>query len=288
MAACGVAQAAPASAPSARLTYPLHLGAYDARYDYDWLVLRTALEKTAASHGPFSMKQFSEAMSPQRVAQELALPHGRINVMARAASPEFDRDFLTVRIPIDKGLLGYRVLLVRKDDLPRFAQVRSVQDLRKLRAGMGKGWADVAVLAHAGLPVVEGSAHENLYAMLLAKRFDYFARGVDEAQWEIKEFGARFPHMAIEPTLLLRYPLPRYLYLRRDAEGEALARRLTVGLETMVRDGTLGALFRQHKGPVIEPLHLDQRRLLTLANPGLPDTPQQRPELWYSPGGTAR
>lgn len=280
---CALVRAAPPA--RANVTYPLHLGAYDARYDYDWLVLRTALEKTAASHGPFGMRQFSEAMSPQRVAQELALPHGRINIMARAASPEFDRDFIPLRIPIDKGLLGYRVLLVRKDDLSRFARVRSVRDLRKLRAGMGKGWADVAVLAHAGLPLVEGSAHENLYAMLTANRFDYFARGVDEAQWEIKEWGPRFPQVAIEPTLLLRYPLPRYLYLRRDAEGEALARRLTAGLETMVRDGTLESLFRQHKGPVIEPLRLERRRLLTLTNPGLPDTPLQRPELWYSPGG---
>lgn len=240
-AVCTVARAA-APKPAATVIYPLHLGTYDARYDYDWLVLRSALEKTTPSHGPFEMKQFSEAMSPQRVAQELVLPNGRINVMARAASPEFDRSFITVRIPIDKGLLGYRVLLVRKDDLPRFARVRSVQDLRKLRAGMGKGWTDVAVLAHAGLP----------------------------------------------PTLRLRYPLPRYLYLRRDAEGEALARRLTAGLETMVRDGTLDALFRQHKGPVIEPLHLDKRRLLTLTNPGLRETPQQRPELWYAPGGAAR
>ncbi|GAB2867690.1 transporter substrate-binding domain-containing protein [Pseudoduganella ginsengisoli] len=283
LAACAAVRAAPKSAT--KVVYPLHLGSYDARYDYDWLVLRTALEKTVPAFGPFTMQQFGEAMSPQRVAQELVLPHGRINIMARAVSPEFERDDLPIRIPIDKGLLGYRVLLVRKDDLPRFARVRSLQDLRKLRAGMGKGWADVAVLAHAGLPVVEGSAHENLYAMLMANRFDYFARGVDEAQWEIKEYGARFPQMAIEPTLLLRYPLPRYLFVRRDTEGEGLAKRLKAGLEIMVQDGTLDALFRQHKGPIIEPLQLDKRRLLTLANPGLQDIPQQRPELWYSPGG---
>lgn len=283
-AVCGVTHAA-ALEHATTVTYPQHLGVYDARYHYDWLVLRTALEKTAAAHGRSSIRQFSEAMSPQRVAQELLLPDGRINIMARAASPEFNQLFIPVQIPIDRGLLGYRVLLVRKDDVSRFARVRNVQDLRKLRAGMGKGWADVAVLAHAGLPVVAGSAHENLYAMLLANRFDYFARGVDEAQWEIQEYGPRFPQMVIEPTLLLRYPLPRYLYLRRDAQGEALARRLTAGLEIMVRDGTLEALFRQHKGPVIESLHLDQRRLLTLTNPGLRETPQQRPELWYAPGG---
>ncbi len=282
--ACAIGRAAPGAA-AATVIYPLHLGAYDARYAYDWLVLRTALEKTVATHGPFEMKQFTEAMSPRRVSQELALPDGRINVMARAAVPEFEHDFLPVRIPIDKGLLGNRILLVRKEDLPRFAQVRSLQDLRKLRAGMGKGWADVAILAGAGLPVVEGTAQENLYTMLMAGRFDYFARGVDEIQWEMREYGARFPRMVIEPTLLLRYPLPRYIYLRRDAEGEALARRLKAGLETMVQDGALDALFRQYKGPVIESLRLDRRRLLALPNAGLPDMPLHRHELWYAAGG---
>ncbi|MES2257777.1 MAG: hypothetical protein V4724_04625 [Pseudomonadota bacterium] len=270
--------------PVAQVIYPRHLGPADSRYDYDWLVLRTALEKSTPAFGSFEMRQSPEQMSPQRVMQELGLANGRINVCARATAASLERDFLPVRIPIDKGLLGFRVFLVRADDLPRFAAVRTVQDLRSLRAGQGKGWVDIPILAAAGIPVVEGTHHEHLFSMLAAGRFDFFSRGVDEAWVELKERHAQFPQMVIEPTLLLHYPLPRYLFVRRDAEGELLARRLQAGLETMVRDGTLSALFRQHKGPLIERAGLSRRRVLTLPNSGMtPETPLNRSELWYNP-----
>ncbi|WP_228895128.1 hypothetical protein [Pseudoduganella aquatica] len=265
------------------VTYPRHVDTVNERYDYDWLVLRTALEKSAHAFGPFELRQLDEAMSPQRVKQELALPQGRINVLARASTPEMEQDLLPIRIPIDKGLLGFRVFFVRAADLPRFAAVRSVQDLRALNAGLGKDWADVSILRAAGIPVVEGS-FESLIPMLMAGRFDFYSRGVDEAPLELRQYQQRFPQLALEPTLMLHYPLPRYIFLRRDAEGERLARRIKAGLETMVQDGTLNALFRQHKGPVIERCKLDKRRLLTIRNPRIsPTAPLNRPELWYRP-----
>ncbi|KQW91583.1 hypothetical protein ASC94_17550 [Massilia sp. Root418] len=265
------------------VVYPRHIDTLDNRYDYDWLILRTALEKSAAAFGPFEMRQLGEAMSPPRVAQELTLPQGRINVLARATSPAVEQQFLPIRIPIDKGLLGLRVFLVRAADLPRFAAIRSVPDLRAMRAGQGKDWADVAILRAAGIEVIEGT-YERLYSMLMAGRFDFYSRGVDEAPRELREAGALYPGMALEPSLLLEYPLPRYLFVRRDAEGERLARRITAGLESMVQDGTLNALFRKHKGPVIERCGLDKRRVLSLRHPGIsPETPLNRPELWYRP-----
>jgi len=275
--------AAHAEAAAQVVVYPRHIETMNDRYDYDWLILRTALEKSASAFGPFEMRQLDQAMSPPRVAQELKLAKGRINVLAHATSPAVEQQFLPIRIPIDKGLLGLRVFLVRAADLPRFAAVRSVQDLRAMRAGLGKDWADVNILRAAGIPVVEGT-FERLYSMLMAGRFDFYSRGVDEAPRELSEAQRRYPGMALEPSLMLEYPLPRYIFVRRDTEGEQLARRIKAGLETMVQDGTLNALFRKHKGPVIERCGLDKRRVLTLHHPGIsPDTPLNRPELWYRP-----
>jgi ABC-type amino acid transport substrate-binding protein len=272
-----------AGAAIQRIVYPRHIETLDDRYDYDWLILRTALEKSAPAFGPFEMRQLDEAMSPPRVAQELTLAKGRINVLARATSPAVEQQFLPIRIPIDKGLLGLRVFLVRAVDLPRFAAVRSVQDLRAMRAGQGKDWADVSILRAAGIPVVEGT-FERLYSMLMAGRFDFYSRGVDEAPRELSEAQGKYPGMTLEPSLLLEYPLPRYVFVRRDAEGERLARRITAGLESMVQDGTLNALFRKHKGPVIERCGLEKRRVLSLRHPGIsPETPLNRQELWYRP-----
>jgi hypothetical protein len=78
--------------------------------------------------------------------------------------------------------------------------------------------------------------------------------------------------------------LARYFFTRRDAEGEALAKRLEAGLEAMVADGSLQALFMTYKGPLIKRSGLARRRLFRIPNPGLPaQTPLARSELWYRP-----
>ncbi len=256
----------------------------DSRYDYDWAVLRTALDKTVPHFGPYELQQSTHVMSPPRVAQEALLPGGRINIFARATSPELERQFIPVRLPIDRGLLGYRMFLVRDADLPRFAAVRTLDDLRKLRVGQGKDWIDVPILRAAGFEVEEGTTYRGLFAMLDAGRFDFFSRGIDEARREFQERRASHPHMAVEPTLLMYYPLPLYFFLRRDAEGKLLARRIEAGMEMMIKDGSLNAIFQKYKGESLKNAGLGKRRVLTLPNPTLtPETPLSRSELWFNP-----
>jgi ABC-type amino acid transport substrate-binding protein len=268
-------------AAACNAVYPLTL---DSRYDYDWEVLRAALEKTATPYAPCTLHASKVSMEESRANGELAAAGGRINVFSRSTTLALEQQFLPVRIPVDKGLLGYRLLLVRAADLPRFAEVRTLQDLRALRAGQGSNWADVAILRAAGIPVVEGNSYDGLFSMLMARRFDYFSRALDEALREIDEHRASHPQMALEPGLLLYYPLPRYFFVRRDAEGRQLAQRIAAGLEIMIRDGTLDQLFQRYKGKSIEQADLPHRRLIKIDNPGLPpETPLSRSELWYNP-----
>ncbi|RFP10883.1 MULTISPECIES: ABC transporter substrate-binding protein [unclassified Duganella] len=281
LAACVVA--APAWAAT-HLTYPLTSDGIDSRYDYDWAVLRAALEKTAPRHGVFEQHQSKVAMSPARVVQEMSSPSGRINIFVRATSPELEHEFLPVRLPVDRGLLGYRLLLIRGADQQRFAGIKSVADLRRLRAGLGQGWADIPVFEKAGVPVVEGSSYDGLFAMLEADRFDFYSRSADEALREFQERSASHPQMAVEQTLLLHYPLPRYFFLRRDAEGRLLAKRIETGMEMMIKDGTLNTLFQRYKADLIKNTAMHKRRVINLANPKLtPQTPLARSELWFNP-----
>ena len=280
----GLLLCAAAAAADANIVYPLTGSRLDSRYDYDWAVLRLALDKTRARYGSYDLHQSPIIMSPQRITQELQNRPGRINILARATDPELEKTFLPVRIPIDKGLLGYRIFLVRAADLPRFAAVRTLRDLQPMTAGQGKGWADIPILHAAGLSTVEGSTYEGLFAMLEAKRFDFFSRAADEATREYNERHTLNPTLAVEPTLMLHYPLPRYFFLRRDAEGRELAARITAGLEIMVRDGSLNELFYRYKNAIIEQADLKHRRVINIANPDLsPETPLSRSELWYDP-----
>lgn len=271
----------PAQAPQ-QVVYPRAESEHDSRYLYDWEVLRMALEKTRTRFGPYELRQAGQFMSPARVTAEAA-GAGSINVFVRATSAQLEQQFRTVRIPVDRGLIGYRLLLVRHEDVPRFADVKSLEQLRRFSIGQGKGWVDVGILQAGGFKVVEGNNYEGLFSMLEVKRFDALSRSVDEALSEYDEWHQRFG-FEVEPGIALYYPLARYFFTRRDAEGEALAKRLEAGLEAMVQDGSLQALFKTYKGPLIKRSGLARRRLFRIPNPGLPaQTPLARSELWYRP-----
>lgn len=271
-------------AAETRLVYPQYFSVAGSHSEFDWIVLRAALEGTRTTHGRYTLKPWREPMSVARMVEELAKPDGRINVIARATDRELESRFQPIRIPIDRGLMGMRLLLVRKADLYRFAGVRSLDDLRRLSAGQAAGWVDAEVLIAAGISVVETPRPESLMGMLEAGRFDFFPRALDEAAREYDANRKARPGIVIEPTLLLRYPLPRYFFVRRDAEGKQLAERIQAGLERMVKNGKLAALFRQHKGPLVERARISRRRIIDLPNPQLPPaTPLQRSELWYRP-----
>ncbi|MTW13282.1 hypothetical protein GM658_21985 [Pseudoduganella eburnea] len=267
-----------------RLVYPQYFTVQDSTGDFDWIVLHAAMEKTAARFGPYKLSPSKEPLSVARLLAEMSYPEGSINVFARATDLELEKKFTPIRIPIDRGLMGMRLLVVRKDDLPRFAAIRTIDELKRLSAGQGQGWIDTDVLGAAGISVVVAPRPDALYAMLEAGRFDFFPRALDEASREFDMQHKTRPSITIEPTLMLRYPLPRYFFVRHDAEGDKLAARIRAGMEMMVQDGSLAALFRQYKGPLIERASIGKRHIIDLPNPLLPpETPLQRSELWFRP-----
>lgn len=266
------------------VVYPFDGNGRIQHYEYEWAVLHTALQKTEARDGPYLLRQHGTPMSPERVTQELLAPAGEINILVRATDARLERQFLPVRLPVDRGLLGNRVFLVRAADLPSYAAVRTLSDLRRLRAGLGYDWADLRILDLAGIPTVTSHSFDGLFTMLYAGRYDFFPRALDEGVREYDERHAHNPQLALEPTLLLRYPLPRYFFLRRDAQGARLAARIEAGMEIMIKDGSLEALFQQYKGKLLERVGAQQRRVLNIPNPDLsPLTPLSRKELWYDP-----
>ena len=71
--------------------------------------------------------------------------------------------------------------------------------------------------------------------------------------------------MAIEPTLLLRYPSALYFYVNRD--NPALASALERGLNRAQADGSLDRLFDATFDDALRPLRLSARTTLVLRNP---------------------
>lgn len=242
----------------------------DIRYRYHWSVLRAALDATANKWGAYTLRP-SPFMNESRQIVEMQSARGLINTMVLDTTAELERRLLPVRIPVDKGLLGYRVFLIRKTDQGNFSKVQTLDDLRQFRIGQGSDWSDTSIFRAAGFTVITGHTYEGLFSMLEAGRFDAFGRGVTEVLPELAGFRVRAPSMTVERNLLLYYPMPVYFWFPKTEDGARRAERVEEGMRIILAQGTLDKLFMAEYAVTLKRLNLRDRRLLKMENPLLPN-----------------
>jgi hypothetical protein len=247
-----------------------------------WDFLIAALDHTTSTYGPYVIDAYAEPMSTQREVEE-AISGRLINVIASdPGHPDLNAQTIPIAIPIDKGLLGYRVALIRRDQQTRINEVKDIQGLRLLNVGQGQDWGDVPVYRYNRIPLVTASHYDQLFPMLVHRRFDLFPRGVLEITPELISFRTLYPEMAIDTHLLIRYPYAQFFYVNKSEP--LIAQRIKDGLEAMRKDGSFDALFQKNFGQAVADLHLERRVVIELINPFLPSwVPVERKELWLDP-----
>ncbi|HEY0894410.1 MAG TPA: transporter substrate-binding domain-containing protein [Cellvibrio sp.] len=227
---------------------------------YFYRVLELALHKTDSKWGPVQIKQLPYRPEDKRLRS--ALIRGSVDVLWSPTSADFERQMLPVRISLLKELNNYRLLLIRKNEQPVFSAVQSIDDLRKLRGGMGAQWTDASIMEYNRLPLVKAVGYGKLFKMLAAKRFDYFSRGLYQIQSEVNFYPEL--ELQIEQELMLSYPNEVYFFVNKN--NTDLAKRLETGLKIALRDGSFDQLFnsipRYQWG--MELLKKHQRRVITL------------------------
>jgi hypothetical protein len=243
------------------------------RDDYQVAALTLALEKTLASHGPYQILRVREPYTGTRVLREIQTGK-TINLHAAPARAREDilaevteNTSITVKVPLMNGLLGYRQLIVRKDDLEKFQQITDENQLKTLIVGQGENWEDVHIYRHNGYTVNDAGTYLALTNMLFAKRFDYLPMSIIEVENMLS--SAKNSHqLAVVDNLMLYYPLPLYFYVSK--QHPELAARLEQGLQLAQRDGSLDALLETHFAEHFEFLKQGKARILVLKNPAVP------------------
>jgi hypothetical protein len=239
-------------------------------------LLRRVIERAGRS---VELEPSHHVMVQARSARELAADSGLIDLLWTVTSREREQALRPVRIPIFRGLYGWRLLLVRRGDTERFAAVRSLADLQPLRLLQGADWPDTRVLRDNGLRVETAQSFESLFNMLQAARGDAFPRGVTEIGWEQLQRSDRFE---VEPSLALHYPSAEYYFVSQ--RNRSLAELLEQGLERMQASGEHEELLLDIHGEALRAARLHQRRTLSLRNAELPEaTPLRRRALWWRP-----
>lgn len=276
--------AAPAGADVTEVRYPVIPPPYGLFYDYFSKVLDLALAKTAPQYGPYRLTAVDLKANNPRL-NKLLEDGEAINVLLASPNRERHERLRAVNIPLDKGLLGYRVMMIRSQDAERFAAVRQVEDLKRIRIGQGHDWEDAHILAAAGFDLERPSDFTTLFDMLAGGRFLGFPRAIYEIGPEIEHYMAQ-GHQGIEAerTVMIHYPSTRIAYVNRN--NEALARRLETGLRMAITDGSFDRLFHHHPMVVraLTVANFRHRRIFEVANPRLPpDFPLSDPTLWFVP-----
>ncbi|MFO1368471.1 MAG: transporter substrate-binding domain-containing protein [Marinagarivorans sp.] len=223
-------------------------------------------------------ENFTQARTNEEVKNQ-----GLLNLCWTTSDPQIEQELRPIRIPILKGLLGYRILIINKKNQPKFSQVKTLDDLKQFTFGQGKTWTDTKILQANGLKVVTTNKYPGLFHMVDGDRFDAFPRGVNEPFGELAQ-RPDLPDLKVEDTILLVYRMPFYLFVSRD--NPKLGNDIETGLNRAVADGSFDKIFYSEPNikDVLDKANMKNRRIFNLNNPFLTkETPLEREELWFDP-----
>lgn len=267
------------SNPPAQSSNVIRVNNYsDPNGDYAISMLKLAI---AHSDTNYTLQVLTDDFSQAKVNEEVRI-NGLLDACWTSSDAHIESVLQPIRIPLFKGLLGYRIFIINKYDQSKFDNIRTLAELKQLKLGQGRTWADTRILEANGFDVVKVTKYPNLFHMVEGGRFDAFPRGVHEPFSEL----ALRPELelAIEKKLMIYYKMPFYIFVSKD--NRKLARDLEIGFERAIADGSFDKTFFGAKAvqDVISQANLKNRLIFEVQNPTLSkETPLDRKELWFDP-----
>jgi ABC-type amino acid transport substrate-binding protein len=238
----------------------------DKRAKHKEEVIIRALELTVPDFGSFDFKTVNVDMTPGRALS--ATKSGEIiNLFIAAHNEIWIEGTIPIRIPIRQGLLSYRLLLVHKQSLDKFANVENIDDLKRLTAGVQSDWLITDIFKKLGFKLSINHHFEGLFHMLDKGRFDYFPRTVYEIYDELDRRKSRLQNVVIEPNLALYTPMETYVYVSPNAPR--IAKRMNAGLSILLISGELKLILEKYYGEYIIKANLNKRKIIYVENPYL-------------------
>jgi hypothetical protein len=218
-------------------------------------------------------------MKQGRALKQLALGFD-IDVLWTMSSAAREKELTPIRIPIYKGLIGWRVFLINQNTNIDTTKPIPLKKAKELSIIQGHDWPDTEILRHNQFNVQTSANYEGLFKMLRYKRADLFPRSIVEVWDELKDNAES--NIKLEQHTLISYPAATYYFVSN--KNKVLANIIRQGLEIALKDGSFDALFNLHYSDIIKKAQLNTRAHYRLENPLLSeDTPLANKRLWFSP-----
>lgn len=191
--------------------------------------------------------------------------------------------FRAIKIPLMKGLLGYRVSIVKKDNLNELTSLSESQFKQKI-ACQGEHWPDTQILRHNQYVVNPVARYDLMFGMLSKGRCDYFPRAVFEGYGELAVAQQELKNITVLDDVILYYPFPIYFFVNKT--NTELGNVIETGLEQMIDSGEFDEFIKTHNVTKhVFPLEKWQKKkIFQLSNPFLPDdTDINNSRYWLRP-----
>jgi len=253
----------------------------DIRNSYKESLIKLALDVTVTDFGPYLFSTDAPIMNALQARKQLKNGGHRVNVFIAVTNHDWESETIAIKIPVRKGLLNYRLLLIHNESAPLFAPIQTIEQLKAFNAGLLFGWSITSVMEEIGFKVKRGSDYNGLFRMLDVRRFDFLLRGVNEIFGELAQRKDILKHVIIEPHLALYIPGASYIFV--SPKYPRIAERLRVGLERLIADGRFDTLFHQYFDDAIERAKLNERHIIKLDMYSSQVTLPSGDDLWFTP-----
>lgn len=256
------------------VVYPKSKFQQDVMSEYPLQLLQLAIDKSKAS---VSLTPSEKYLPEKRALYKLRNKDG-VDVLWSLTSEQNEEDFLFVKIPLFKGLSGWRVALVSEEHQVPTEEIKSVEDLKQYTVIQGSDWPGRFIFEANKISVHHAYQEKSRFEMLCKKRGDMLFRSIVAAgsnKSMEEDYGVK-----VDANILVRYPSAIYFFVHKS--NQELASYIKIGLEAAVEDGSFDQLFYKLVVPVIESSELNKRVILDIDNPFSPATmPTDDKRLWY-------
>lgn len=214
----------------------------DASHDYFIGLLRLALIETSSEYGSAIIETVPHP-GQERLIKLLAAGNF-YDIAWSGSSKSRETQLLKIPFPLFKGGLGWRGIIVRREDVKKFSTFKKVDDLSEVIACQGAHWPDADILEQAGLTIYRVGHFDAMLQMVELQRCDYLPLSIFEGQAELDLVKKSFPNLVFYQGIIIQYPLTMNYFV--NSQNTPLAERLEIGLRRLHQNGTFDNYMKNH------------------------------------------
>jgi hypothetical protein len=225
-------------------------------------LLNTAIEEVG--HTP---KLISKKLPQLRIKNNM--DQGKISIYWSLETNEANQKYIPIEIGLTRGLIGKRMLFIKKGDQHLYDGVKNLDDFRNLNlvAGMGIGWFDVNIWKENNLKYKESSGNwKSIFKMIpYGRDYNYISRGVNEIVTEEKQY----PNLEIENKLVLIYDRDFRFYLSKTGVNAGAKNKdvIELAIKNAEKSGLIDRLVTKYWADDFKVLNYDKRIKINLETP---------------------